>query len=92
MDAPLSEKELAELESLAAAATPGPWVAHVEAEAPIGGESMIGLDGLPDDFPPDMYVRHDTETAPAADIKFIAAARNYVPRLLAEVRRLRDHS
>ena len=59
MDAPLSEKELAELESLAAAATPGPWVAHVEAEAPIGGESTIGL---------------------------------YVPRLLAEVRRLRDHS
>jgi hypothetical protein len=23
-----------------------------------------------------MYVRHDTETAPAADIKFIAAARS----------------
>jgi hypothetical protein len=89
---PLSEQELAELESLTAAATPAPWVAHIEAEAPIGGESMIGLDGLAGDFPPDMYVRHDSDTAPAADIKFIAAARNYVPRLLAEVRRLRGHS
>jgi hypothetical protein len=92
MSEPLSDEELAELEALAAAATPGPWVAHIEAEAPIGGESMIGLDGLQDDFPPDMYVRHDGETAPAADIKFIAAARNYVPRLLTEVRRLRGHS
>jgi hypothetical protein len=53
---------------------------------------MIGLDGLQGDFPPDMYVRHDGQTAPTADIKFIAAARNYVPRLLAEVRRLRGHS
>jgi hypothetical protein len=85
-------EELAELEALTAAATPGPWVAHIEAEAPIGGESMIGLDGLQGDFPPDMYVRHDGQTAPTADIKFIAAARNYVPRLLAEVRRLRGHS
>jgi hypothetical protein len=92
MSEPLSDEELAELEALAADATPGPWVAHIEAEAPVGGESMIGLDGLQDDFPPDMYVRHNGETAPAADIRFIAAARNYVPRLLAEVRRLRGHS
>jgi hypothetical protein len=50
---------------------------------------MIGLDGLPGDFPPDMYVFHDRQIAPSADIKFIAAARNYVPRLIAELRRLR---
>jgi hypothetical protein len=92
MTEPLTEEELAELEALSAAATPAPWVAHIEAEAPIGGESMIGLDGLPGDFPLDMYVRHESETAPAADIKFIAAARNYVPRLLAEIRQLRGHS
>jgi hypothetical protein len=67
-------------------------VAHIEEEGPTGGDSMIGLDGLPEDFPPDMYVLHDRQTAPSADIKFIAAARNYVPRLLAEVRRLRGHS
>lgn len=67
MSEPLSEEELAELEALAGAATSGPWVAHIEAEAPIGGESMISLDGLQDDFPLDMYVRHDGETAPTAD-------------------------
>jgi hypothetical protein len=52
---------------------------------------MIEL-GLPGEFPPDMYVFHDRRIAPSADIKFIAAARNYMPRLLAEVRRLREHS
>lgn len=64
----------------------------IEQEAPTGGQSMIGLDGLTDDFPPDMYVYHDRKTAPTADLKFIAAARNYMPRLLAELRQLRGHS
>jgi hypothetical protein len=40
----------------------------------------------------DMYVTRDTATASADDLDFIAAARNYLPRLLAEVRRLRGHS
>jgi len=52
---------------------------------------MIEL-GLSGDFPPDMYVFHDRQIAPSADIKFIAAARNYVPRLITELRRLREHS
>ena len=87
-DVPLTDEELAEFEALTAAATPGPWIANIEEEAPIGGESMISI-RAPGDFPPDMYVYHDGGTAPAADLKFIAAARNYVPRLIAEVRRLR---
>jgi hypothetical protein len=89
---PLSDEQLDELEQLTAEATPGPWTANIEEETPIGGQSMIGLDGLPDDFPPDMYVYHDRNTAPAADLKFIAAARTYMPRLIAELRRLRRHS
>jgi hypothetical protein len=88
VDEPLSDEELAELEALTAAATPGPWVAALEDEHGIGGSSMIQL-GLPGDFPPDMYVLHDGETAPSADIKFIAAARNYLPRLLVELRQRR---
>jgi hypothetical protein len=84
----LTDEELSELERLTTAATPGPWIANIEEEAPIGGESMISI-GVPGDFPPDMYVYHDGETAPSADLKFIAVARNYMPRLLAEVRRLR---
>ncbi len=31
-----------------------------------------------------MYVRRETTLASAADLDFIAAARNYVPRLLAD--------
>ena len=92
MGEPLSDEELSELEALTTAATPSPWVANIEEEGALGGDSMIGLDGLPGDFPPDMYVFHDRQIAPSADIKFIATARNYMPRLLAEVRRLRGHS
>jgi hypothetical protein len=68
-DEPLTDEELSELEALTAAASPAPWIANIEEEAPIGGESMISI-SLPGDFPPDMYVHHDGETAPSADIKF----------------------
>ena len=90
-EGPLTDAELVELERLTAAATPGPWIANIEEEAPIGGDSMIEL-GLRGDFQPDMYIFHDRQIAPSADIKFIAAARNYMPRLISELRRLRGHS
>jgi hypothetical protein len=35
------------------------------------------------------YVSHENLPAPAADLEFIAHARQDVPRLIAEVRRLR---
>jgi hypothetical protein len=35
---------------------------------------------------PDMYVWLEDEIAPAADIEFIAAARDDVPALLSEIR------
>jgi hypothetical protein len=88
VDEPLSDEELAELEALTGAATPGPWVANLEEDGGLGGDSMIQL-GLPGDFPPDMYVLHDRKIAPSADLRFIAAARNYMPRLLAELRQRR---
>jgi len=55
----------------------------------IGGEDFIRLGGDDDSQQPDMYVMHDGRPAPVADLDFIAAARNCVPRLIAEVRRLR---
>ena len=91
MTEPLSDEEIAELEGLTAAATPARWTANLEEEGGLGGDSMIQL-GLPGDFPPDMYVFHDRAIAPSADLRFIAAARNYMPRLLAELRRLRARS
>ena len=83
---PLSEAELDELERLTAEASPAPWIAHTGPV--IGGDDVIWLGGT-DDSQPDMYVWHDGKIAPASDIEFIAAARNCVPRLVAELRRLR---
>jgi hypothetical protein len=36
-----------------------------------------------------MYVKHDDKPSSAADLEFIAAARNSIPQLIAEVRRHR---
>ena len=90
MDDHVSEEELAKLEALTAAATPEPWESFVEEREPIGGCSFIqlGADGY---SPPDMYVYHDDKIAPAADLDFIAAARKYIPRLIGEIRFLREH-
>jgi hypothetical protein len=85
-NAPLTNAELDELERLIAGASPAPWEAF--SGAAIGGPDFIRLGGL-DDSQPDMYVEHDGKPAPAADLHFVAAARNYLPRLIAEVRRHR---
>jgi len=39
-----------------------------------------------------MYILRDDKIAPDADIEFIAAARNYMPQLLAEIRLRRSQS
>jgi hypothetical protein len=86
-DEPLTEAELDELERLVSAASPAPWL-------PFVGPNILGPDfiklGGDDDSQPDMYVERDGAPAPAAELEFIAAARNYLPRLLAEVRRGRQ--
>jgi hypothetical protein len=83
-DEPVTDSELDELERLAEGASPPPW--HAFVGPGIGGEDFISL-GADDSAQPDMYVQHDGRPAPAADLKFIAACRNYLPRLIAEVRR-----
>ena len=71
----MTEQQLADLDALAAAATPGPWeAAHQYAEC----WSLHG----PEANGPDMM--------PKGDAAFIAAARTAVPALVAEVRRLRE--
>lgn len=85
----ITDAELTELERLVDGASPGPWVASVEGRDHTSGEHVI-LVGDPREE--DMYVSRDSRPASAADLDFIAAARNYIPKLLAEVRRLRRHS
>ena len=95
MDHGISEAELEEMEARALAATGAPWEAFVEDRDHSSGDDFIRTGGL-DDASPDMYVslafgdRPGTVPAPPADLDFIAAARQDVPRLVIEVRRLRQ--
>ncbi|MFD7640588.1 hypothetical protein ACFV4P_08035 [Kitasatospora sp. NPDC059795] len=96
VDQPLSDEELAAVERRSSAASPGPWIARLESRQSIGGGSFVQLDSDPaqDD---ELYLRrfvggHEVlgvDPRTDADIEFIAGARQDVPRLLAEVRRLR---
>ncbi len=45
--------------------------------------------GEPDDGETDMYLSRDTTPASSDDLDFVAHARQDIPRLLGEVRRLR---
>ena len=88
----LTDEELDAIQARAAAATPGPWEAFVEGRDHLAGDDFIRTGGLNDDAP-DMYVDlfygARKMPAPPADLDFIAAARQDIPRLIAEVRRLR---
>ncbi len=88
----LTDHELDEIEQRAAAATPGPWEAFIEERHAIGGDSFIRTGGL-DDNQPDMYISQylgaTSIKVPAADLDFIAYAREDIPRLVAEIRQLR---
>ncbi len=91
---PMDDAELVAIERRLAAASPGPWRSFVEGRDHWGGDDFIQISD--DDAEPDMYVRRhgpgpDLRPASTADQDFIAAARQDVPRLLAEVRRLRAH-
>jgi hypothetical protein len=82
---PVTDRELDELEALLDAASPGPW-------EPIIGHSSIRRDyiELGDEHHTEMEIEVDGWPAPAAHLEFIAATRNYVPRLLAEIRHQRS--
>jgi hypothetical protein len=90
----LSEQELDEIERRADQATAAPWESWVEGRDGTSGESFIRTGGSDKDTP-DIYVTLSHWSGPAStpagpsDLDFIAAARRDVPRLVAEVRRLR---
>jgi len=88
----MSNGDLDAAERRADAATPGPWKSYVEGRDHDSGDSFIRT-GDPDlyisygEWPEDQ--RRVNEQRRANDMDFIAAARQDVPRLIAEVRRLR---
>lgn len=87
----LSDEDLLAIEERSEAASPGPWQPFVEGRDHWGGDDFIRI-GLSDE--PDMYVMRAAagpKLTPAStpDLDFIAHARQDVPALLAEIRRLR---
>ena len=76
---PLTESELRAIEQRCTTATPGPWQAFVEGRDHDSGSSFVRTAG--DDL--------EISGATAADYDFIAHAHQDIPRLLAEVLRLR---
>lgn len=87
---PLPNAELDAIEARCWAATPSPWWAWVEGRDGTSASSFIGR-GLDGARHPDLYLSTDPgERVSTADYDFIAHARQDLPRLLAEVRRLRE--
>lgn len=78
----MTEQELKEIEARANAATPGPWDYEIGYN---GSNLYIGCELVASTRPSAVYWE-----APKSDIKFIAYARKDIPRLIDEVRRLRD--
>lgn len=80
----LTDRDIRAIRARCDAATKAPWESFVEGRDHNGGDSFIRTGGL-DDSSPDLYVAGGT----TQDQDFIAHARQDVPRLLAEVERLR---
>jgi hypothetical protein len=87
----LTDEELSAIETRIANASPSPWEAFVEPRDFEGGDSVVRIRG-PHSDEPDLYLRQYRagrmiEASPA-DHDFVANARQDVPRLVEEVRRL----
>lgn len=83
----LSDDDLDVIEARCAAASPGPWTAFVEGRDHDSGDGFIQVGDVGNE--PDMYVSRERRPAAAADLDFIASARQDIPALVAEIRRLR---
>jgi hypothetical protein len=89
VDDELPDEVLDHLEQLSEAGDPPPWRSMVEGRDHHSGDSFIQI-GRDDDRDEDMYVSRDSGPAQASDLDLIAAARNYLPILLREIKRLRE--
>ena len=89
MSEPISDAELQAMQDRADAASKAPWESFVEGRDMFCGSEFIRIGGV-DDREEDMYVSRDDTRISDADLDFIAAARQGVPRLIAEVKRLRE--
>ena len=82
----ITDADLDAIERRCLGASPAPWESFVEERDRFSGDSFIRVGGGSE---PDMYLSRDNTPASAADLDFIANARQDIPRLLDEVRRVR---
>lgn len=69
---------------------PPPWSAWVEDRDHAAGDTFIMI-GADPDRREDLYLTRDSGPADAAAHDLVAAARNALPILIEEIRRLRSH-
>jgi hypothetical protein len=84
IDAGMTEEELKAIKARCEAATPGPWKSYIEGRDSTGGSDFI-MTGEGTTLGDDIELTGATQ----ADQDFIAHARQDVPKLLAEIERLR---
>lgn len=75
----VSDAEMVEIRKRCEQATPGPWKSYVEGREEMSGSDFIMTEGE------DIYLTGAT----VADQDFIAHARQDIPKLVAEIERLR---
>lgn len=80
----MSEDELLEIELRCRSTTPGPWTSFVEGRDHNSGSNFI-MTGTEEVRGPDF----ESYGLSAADQDFVAHAKQDIPRLIAEVRRLK---
>jgi len=78
----VNDEYLIGVENRALAATPGPWISFVEGRDHTSGSSFVRTQAQDIEF----------SGATAADQDFIANARQDIPVLIAEIRRLRERA
>ena len=87
----LTDTDLDAIENRAAAASAAPWEPLIFSDRNPNDGDCIRIGGL-DDSQPDMYVEHwlgaSQVPVPWQDVEFIAHARQDVPALVSEIRRL----
>ena len=90
----LTADEIEVIAARAEAASPGPWRASIEGRDHLSGDTVILVGDRSTDKAWDMYVWRDAgdgqRFASEADLDFIAHARQDIPLLITEVRRLRS--
>ena len=84
----VTDEYLDEIQARCDATLPGPWRSFIEGRDHWGGDHFIQITPDRDDMP-DLYLTWDDRVFRGADQDFIAHAREDVPALLQEVRRLR---